>query len=724
MSTLPTLLVRSWLVVVMIFFFSGSGLYGQSFIVSETSSKFVNENDYDSLVRSIALPVARKNHVSENEFQTRYDSNRERLMEPLKLLLQSGFSVLDNTYEGTKLVRGAPGYSKARLSYLERAGEMIQAMVNETNLFSVLFYKDYNDRILDFHVDITVRPSGDLEISELITIFNGNGQANTDNEGNNSSYVNDDIQRGIIRDFPINYIDKNGFWSNVGFEIKGVFRNGEPEPYSLESLKNGKRIRVGRADYMLPQGNYTYKIDYETNRQLIFHPDKDELYWNVTGSGWVFTIDSASCLVHFPKGAFIKEHACYTGSQGSKDRSCSFNMVDDHTIFFSTSKLLDSYQGFTIAASIQKGILLAPGKTDQLIAFLKTNFIIPALSLLLIFLILFYFIVWYRKGRDPKEGVIYPRFSPPPGLTPPDVGYIMKQGFGSHLFAAALIDLAVKKYLEIEVKREGLIIKSPAYYLKCPAHIDQGPDIVDSYGFNINRLYGLVIKKNKYEINLETCYNNLRDTLEERFLIRKGKPNSWNGLFALNRSYTIFGGILLVCGVILSIGFIISHPSWILSIITVLLLVALFVLHIVFVKIISAYTRQGRDIADHILGFRMYLDQAEQRVYEELTPPEKTLELFEKYLPYAIALKVENSWAEKFDDILQKAIADGYQPTYYLGTSGGLNSFSMYSMSHEISSGLSSSVSSASTPPSSSDGGSDGGGSSGGGGGGGGGGGW
>jgi uncharacterized membrane protein len=75
-----------------------------------------------------------------------------------------------------------------------------------------------------------------------------------------------------------------------------------------------------------------------------------------------------------------------------------------------------------------------------------------------------------------------------------------------------------------------------------------------------------------------------------------------------------------------------------------------------------------------------------------------------------------------FRNIIDKAIQDGYEPSYYRGITAG--SFDYSSFSSGISSGLSSTISSASTPPSESSGGSGGGGSSGGGGGGGGGGGW
>ena len=107
-------------------------------------------------------------------------------------------------------------------------------------------------------------------------------------------------------------------------------------------------------------------------------------------------------------------------------------------------------------------------------------------------------------------------------------------------------------------------------------------------------------------------------------------------------------------------------------------------------------------------------------------PPELTTELFEKYLPYALALDVENAWAEKFSSVLGRAAtapgqSNGYQPSWYHGTNRNLASIGDFA--GNLGSSIGSAVSSSSTAPGSSSGGS-GGGSSGGGGGGGGGGGW
>lgn len=100
-----------------------------------------------------------------------------------------------------------------------------------------------------------------------------------------------------------------------------------------------------------------------------------------------------------------------------------------------------------------------------------------------------------------------------------------------------------------------------------------------------------------------------------------------------------------------------------------------------------------------------------------------TPELFEKYLPFAIALDVEHDWAEQFTKVflsIKAQTGNSYHPVWYYGA---FSSLEMGSFADNIGSDLSSTISSASTAPGSGSG-AGGGGFSGGGGGGGGGGGW
>jgi len=137
---------------------------------------------------------------------------------------------------------------------------------------------------------------------------------------------------------------------------------------------------------------------------------------------------------------------------------------------------------------------------------------------------------------------------------------------------------------------------------------------------------------------------------------------------------------------------------------------------------IAAPTKEGRVVLDHIAGFKQYLSITERERLDRMTAPRDTPEIFEKYLPYAIALGVENRWADRFQNVLAAAQASGHQG--FLWYSGSGNPWSNPTgFVDNVGSSLASTIGSASAAPGSGSG-SGGGGFSGGGGGGGGGGGW
>jgi uncharacterized membrane protein len=125
---------------------------------------------------------------------------------------------------------------------------------------------------------------------------------------------------------------------------------------------------------------------------------------------------------------------------------------------------------------------------------------------------------------------------------------------------------------------------------------------------------------------------------------------------------------------------------------------------------------------DFIEGFKMYLSVTEEQALNMRHQPDITPEVFEEFLPYAIALGVENEWGKKFEQQLTATGQEAYSPAWYSGYRSG-GHFYPARFTSSLGSSFSSAISSSSTPPGSSSG-SGGGGSSGGGGGGGGGGGW
>ncbi len=189
------------------------------------------------------------------------------------------------------------------------------------------------ERITRFHSDIEVAVSGEIGITETIVVQAEGVQ----------------IRRGIYRDFPTRY---PGPWlteKQVGFEVLAVQRNGLDEPFHLEQRHNGTRVYIGSGGHYLPPGEHVYTLTYQTNQQLGYFADYDELYWNVTGNGWSFVIEQASAHVRLPGDgvARITDQQAWTGYQGESEQHASFDNSETH-LGFVTTRPLAAYQGLTI----------------------------------------------------------------------------------------------------------------------------------------------------------------------------------------------------------------------------------------------------------------------------------------------------------------------------------------------------------------------------------------
>ncbi|MCX6349132.1 MAG: DUF2207 domain-containing protein, partial [Candidatus Aureabacteria bacterium] len=289
------------------------------------------------------------------------------------------------------------------------------------------------ETIPDYQSHITVHEDATLTVRETIQAVS---------EGK-------EIQRGIYRDFPTTYRTREGLSSRVGFQVKEVLKNGEPEPYHLENRANGIRVYIGRADVFLSPGKYKYTLIYTTNRQVGFFKDHDELYWNVTGNDWAFPILKASATVALPPGVAegIIEVDAYTGPQGAKEKDFTSSREENGIVAFAATRKLDPKEGLTILVSWKKGLIREPTGAEKAQALVKDNPGSAVGLLAIILLVVYYLVVWVMAGRDPAQGTIIPLFSPPENLSPAAVRFIGRMGFDNKALASAVIDMAVKGIL-------------------------------------------------------------------------------------------------------------------------------------------------------------------------------------------------------------------------------------------------------------------------------------
>ncbi len=627
-------------------------------------------------------------------------------------------------------------------------------------LFGLIFPSSpyAKELIKEFRSDLWIQGDASLMVREKITVIS---------EGNQ-------IRRGIFRDFPTDYKDTQGNQYRVGFEVEKVTRNGQLEPFHTERHSNGVRVYIGDKDVLITNGEHRYTITYRTTRQIGFFDGLDELYWNVTGNGWVFDIEKASARIHLPDGANIRNYTAYTGYQGEKGKAFETREYVDGVEFF-TTKPLRPNEGLTIAVSWPSGFVAKPTDAEKLGYLLADNRILFVGIVGLLVLIVYYLLVWWRVGRDPTAGTIIPFFEPPDGYSPAAMRYIRNMGFDNKVFSAAILSMAVKGYLTIE--EDG----SRSYVLKRTgkkAPLSMGERAIANRFFKFEDDELELKQKNRVIIQSarrslkewlrteyeKTYFNNNRQyflpgaglslvviilmivwakdpgtaafisiwlagwTAGVYFILRRGYRaflEFWNGKNPLSG----IGAIILFAMALPFLGgeaaglmFLVEATSPAAAVLFLLIQVV----NLCFYHLLKAPTLLGRKMLDRFAGFADFLSVAEKDRMNFFNPPERTPELFERFLPYAIALDVENAWAEQFSNSFanaQEAPSQGpaYRPSWYRGQH--FNPTNLAGFSSSLGQGFTSAISSAATAPGSSSG-SSGGGSSGGGGGGGGGGGW
>ena len=610
------------------------------------------------------------------------------------------------------------------------------------------------ERITRFVSDVAVQPDGALEVTETIDVVS---------EG-------DRIRRGIFREFPTLYRRADGSRMRVGFDFKGAERNGSTEPATIEPMANGVKIRIGNPDILLEPGTHRYVIRYRTTRQVGRFADFDELYWNATGNGWVFPIDAAEARIRLASPVIFGRRAAYTGRQGSTSADAEVASEQPGEIVFRTTRPLGPYEGLTVAASWPKGVV---GETDEStrLGWWLTDYGPPVVGGLgLLALLAFYYTAWQRAGRDPRPGTIVPIFTPPDGMSPAAMRYVAEMDADNRSFAAALVNMGVAGHIRIVEEEGGWLSSDKRRIERLPGSSTLAEEEQAALAQLASTGESIEMKQENHA-RFSSAKNALEKILKTRFEGKLFKRNyGWAAagiavfvaaLWLSAAAVVLATGIETPLEVGVSVGAVITTIVFLLLLdnfesVGKCLLVAvaamfgigalalgipiffealasgwwfpLFLPALALPLVISGFwwmsapTSEGRQVLDRIGGFKQYLSVTERERLDRMTPPEDTPELFERYLPYAIALGVENRWAERFSGVLAAAAAQGQQGfSWYSGSDSPWRDAGGFTRS--VGSSLASSVSSASTAPGSSSG-SGGGGSSGGGGGGGGGGGW
>lgn len=521
-----------------------------------------------------------------------------------------------------------------------------------------------------------------------------------------------DYNHGILRALPERY--KN---HSLQLHINKVSSDtGAPAAYTTYGSNGNTVLKIGDPKRTVT-GSQQYTIDYTLHNVITFQSGHDELYWDVNGTQWQQPFTNVTAILHLPDGLRqTRQPVCYTGYQDSTARDCTANQ-EGRTVTVMTTGPLSANQTLTFAAGFEKGYFTPAHWYETAAEYLR-----PVAELAVPVLLIgggsFWY--WWRHGRDPKgRGVVIPQYNAPADLTPAEAGAVVDFKLDNRDITATIIDLSIRGYLKIIETTQVKALRKDTVSYELQLVKSDFSALSASERQLLSDLFtthetGEVIDISALQSKLYTTAQMFRKDVEGSLTSR--------GYF---RSNPLHAGKTLTAGLTICIVAVFCGAQWFGGWTAAGIIIGAVIGCFCAAKL-AARTRQGVGAKEHILGLKRYLEVAEKDRIEALQSPRaryaqpsvepaRTVDLFEKLLPYAIVLGVEQQWAAQFEGLYQTP------PDWY---SGHWTTFNSYYLASTLNSGFGSAVNTAFSAPSNSGGSGFSGGFSGGGGGGGGGGGW
>ncbi len=511
---------------------------------------------------------------------------------------------------------------------------------------------------------------------------------------------------GLYRTIPIKYRNAQGLNWTLGVSLQSARDDGGRD-LRTETSREGPSVKYKIWIPGAVNATRTLVLRYHATNGLRFFDEHDELYWNVTGDEWEVPIAAATTEIDLPAGATGMRAIAFNGIYGSTARDARV-AIDGHVVRITMPHPLDYHEGLTAVVGWDKGLVTAPTVTDRAVETATSNW--PLAIPIPVFLFVFW--RWWRRGRDPRRRPIAVQYEPPAGVSPAEAGTLLDNSADMRDITATLVDLAVRGYLRIEEQQNpklfGLFGGGTSYTLHRLKTADGLAPHERAVFDGIFLSHGDHVPLDELKDEFYKRLSPIRDAI---FAQLTGSGFYQNRPDKVKQTWIGCGiGFAVLIGVggsFVAAAFLLTPVSFVIA------AVVSGIILLIFAQIMPARTEAGTRALEQVLGFEEFLRRVEAEHLKRVIIGHP--ELFDKYLPYAMAFGVEQQFARAFDGIYVQA------PQWYVGPSVmnfNVGHFSS-SMSHLS---IAASTTMSSSPRSSSGSGFGGGGSSGGGGGGGGGG--
>jgi uncharacterized membrane protein YgcG len=496
-----------------------------------------------------------------------------------------------------------------------------------------------------FYSQIDVLPNGSVDVTENITF----------------RFIGGPWQ-GIYRNIPVEYAGPRGMNYTLFLSVKRVTDDtGRVLKYETSRERQYLKLKIFIPD--ADNSTRTVSIEYEVEDALRFFDDHDEFYWNVTGDEWPIPIESAGAQIVFPEGTTNLRANAFTGTFRSKGTDATEEIVGNG-VDVRTKSALGIHEGLSVAVAFDKGIVREPSRLDLFWRTLRSNW--PIGIPFVAFVLMSW--MWWTRGRDPRLRSIAAQYEPPDQLTPGEVGTLIDNSVDMRDITASIVDLAVRGFMMIEEKQKDHLLglthsKEYVFHLKKPR-----AEWSALKAHEQELLGGFFATGNAGDtVTLEDLHNRFYKSItpikNDIFASLVGKGYYARRPDSVRAGYILFGvlaGIVLIWGG-QAVGKMMGMAP--LSFIVAGIITAAVICG--FAWFMPARTQAGARALEGVLGFEDFLQHVESDRFNRMV---KTPEMFEKFLPFAMALGVEKNWSKAFQGIYTQPPSwyqGGYGPNFY-----------------------------------------------------------
>ena len=458
---------------------------------------------------------------------------------------------------------------------------------------------------------------------------------------------------GIYRTIPVEYRNPQGLNYTLRLDVESVTDGaGTALRYESRRERQYRKLKIwvpGAVD-----ATRTVKLRYTVANGLRFFDEHDELYWNVTGDEWEAPIESASAVVRLPEGVSGVRGLAFTGPYGSTTQAPV--SVEPQGVRVATGNL-GFREGLTVVAGWSPGVVRRPTAVEKAAGTIYSN--LPLAIPPLVFFGMLW--LWRTRGRDPELAPVAARYEPPEHMTPAELGTLVDGKPDMRDITATIVDLAVRGYVHISETADerffGLFSsKDYQFTLRMPRGEWKGlkaheEDLLVAL-FGADTEVRLSDLKNKFYKKLPGLRDELYGMLVSRGFYTR-RPDRVRSLYVI--AGAVGGGLLAAASGTLMTRLGMQPAAGIAAGILSGVIVMLFG------WFMPSRTARGTRELEKVLGFQEFLSRVEGDRLERVV---KTPELFERFLPYAMALGVEERWASAFEGLFTQP------PQWYSGTAG------------------------------------------------------